>query len=84
VAQAFGKFEQQAADGGGYNPFPFKYGDKTGLIPGFLEAVEKMSFNDKAVLFIPSHLGYGEAGMPGAIPPNTNLIFEVEMLEKGQ
>lgn len=84
VAQAFGKFDPQAAASGAYNPFPFKYGEKTGLIPGFLEAIEKMSYNDKAVLFIPSHLGYGEAGMPGAIPPNTNLIFEVEMLEKGQ
>ena len=84
VAKAFGKFEQQAADSGSYRPFPFNYGDKTGLIPGFLEGIEKMSFNDKAVLFIPSHLGYGEAGMPGAIPPNANLIFEVEMLEKAQ
>jgi peptidylprolyl isomerase len=84
VAKAFGKFEQQAADSDSYRPFPFNYGDKTGLIPGFLEGIEKMSFNDKAVLFIPSHLGYGEAGMPGAIPPNANLIFEVEMLEKAQ
>lgn len=82
VSKAFGKFDPQAAEGGAYSPFPFQYGEKTGLIPGFLEAIEKMSINDKAVLFIPSHLGYGEAGMPGAIPPNTNLIFEVEMLEK--
>ncbi|SNA82610.1 putative Peptidylprolyl isomerase [Flavobacterium psychrophilum] len=41
-----------------------------------------MSFGDKAVVFIPSALGYGPQGMGGVIPPNTNLIFELEMLEK--
>ena len=42
-----------------------------------------MALNDKAVLFVPSHLGYGEAGMPGAIPPNTNLIFGIFKLLLG-
>jgi len=51
------------------------------LIPGFLEGLEKMSFGDKAVLFIPSNLGYGAQGAGGVIPPNSNLIFELEMLE---
>ncbi len=82
VAQAFGKFDQRQAEMNGYQPFPFEYGQKTGLISGFLEGLEKMNLNDKAVLFIPSYLGYGEAGMGEAIPANANLIFEVEMLEK--
>ena len=40
-----------------------------------------MSYGDKLTLFIPSNLGYGEKGAGGVIPPNTNLIFEVEILE---
>jgi FKBP-type peptidyl-prolyl cis-trans isomerase len=37
---------------------------------------------DKAVLFIPSNLGYGAQGAGGVIPPNTNLVFELELLDK--
>ena len=81
ISIAFGKFNQQKADAKAYAPFPFQYGNKTGLIPGFLEGLEKMNIGDKAFLFIPSHLGYGEAGAGGVIPPNTNLIFELELLE---
>lgn len=82
VAREFGILDERQAAMNGYVPFPFQYGDKTGLIPGFLEGVEKMNIGDKSVLFIPSYLGYGEAGMPPLIEPNTNLIFEVEMLDK--
>jgi FKBP-type peptidyl-prolyl cis-trans isomerase len=51
------------------------------LIPGFIEGLEKLSFGDKATLFIPSHLAYGAAGAGDAIPPNANIIFEIELLE---
>lgn len=64
-----------------YAPFPYKLKNKTNLIPGFLEGLEQMKFGDKAVLFIPSHLGYGEKRM-GPIPANANLIFIVQLLEK--
>ncbi|MDY0090473.1 MAG: peptidylprolyl isomerase [Flavobacteriaceae bacterium] len=82
VAKEFGKYDEKYAEMGAYMPFPFKYGNKTGLIAGFLEGIEKMKIGDKALFFIPDYLGYGEAGMPGAVPPNADLIFEVEMLEK--
>lgn len=82
VAKAFGKFDQNRADAKAYTPFPFEYGNKTGLIPGFLEGLEKMNLGDKAILFIPASLGYGEAGAGAVIPPNANLIFELELLEK--
>lgn len=82
VDKEFGKFNPQKAAGGGYKPFPFQVGAKEGLIPGFIEGLEKMSIGDKAVLFIPSKLGYGEQGAGGVIPPNTDLIFELEMLDK--
>jgi peptidylprolyl isomerase len=32
------------------------------MIPGFIEGLEKISFGDKAILFIPSHLAYGAGG----------------------
>jgi peptidyl-prolyl cis-trans isomerase A (cyclophilin A) len=81
VNEAYGKLDERRAQANAYKPFPFQYGNKTGLIPGFLEGLEKMSFGDKAIIFIPSSLGYGEAGAGGVIPPNTNLVFELEMLE---
>jgi FKBP-type peptidyl-prolyl cis-trans isomerase len=43
------------------NPFHFSL-EKDGMIPGFIEGLEKLSFGDKAILFIPSHLAYGAGG----------------------
>ena len=83
VAKAYGKFDENRATHNGYDPFPFQYGNKGGLIPGFLEGLNLMSFGDKATLFIPSNLGYGERGAGNVIPPNSNLIFELELIEKG-
>lgn len=81
VAKRFDKLDPRRAEAKAYMPFPFVYGSKTGLIPGFLEGLEKLNFGDKAVIFIPAHLAYGEAGAGNVIPPNSNLIFELELLE---
>ncbi len=81
IAKTFGKYDENRAAQGGYQPIPFQLGRKDGLIPGFIEGLEKLSFGDKAVIFIPSKLGYGEAGANGVIPPNANIIFEIELLE---
>jgi len=81
VEESFGKFDKQKELQNGYLPFPFIVGSKTGLIPGFIEGLEKMKIGDKAILFIPSNLAYGEEGFR-SIPPNTNIIFEIEMFEK--
>jgi peptidyl-prolyl cis-trans isomerase A (cyclophilin A) len=81
INKTYGKFDQNRAIQNGYQPFPFQFGKKDGLIPGFLEGINLMSLGDKATLFIPSKLGYGAQGAGGVIPPNANLIFELEMLE---
>lgn len=82
IAKTFGNFIQAKADANGYQPIAFTAGSKQGLIPGFIEGIEQLSFGDKAVIFIPSHLAYGETGAGGVIPPNANIIFEVQLLEK--
>ncbi len=82
VSKTFGRFNSQKAEAKGYRPFPFQYGNKSGLIPGFLEAINQMHIGDKYLIFIPSNLGYGPKGYGGMIPPDSNLIFEVELLDK--
>jgi len=81
VAKAYGKYDANRAVQGGYKPFPFEAGKKDGMIPGFLEGLSLMSFGDKAIVIIPSNLAYGASGAGGVIPPNANLVFEIEMTE---
>tara|TARA_R110000868_G_scaffold1781_3_gene14229 strand:+ start:4158 stop:5339 length:1182 start_codon:yes stop_codon:yes gene_type:complete len=82
VAKAYGKYDANRAAQNGYAAFPFQAGKKDGMIPGFLEGLSLMSYGDKAILFIPSNLAYGDKGAGGVIPPNATLIFELEMFEK--
>lgn len=52
-----------------------------GVIPGFKEGLLLMKVGGKARLLIPSELGYGSTGTGGGlIPPNADLIFDVEMI----
>ncbi len=81
VCKANGKYDANRAAQNGYRAFPFEAGKKDGMIPGFLEGLNLMSYGDKAIIFIPSNLGYGASGAGGVIPPNTNLVFEMEMIE---
>jgi FKBP-type peptidyl-prolyl cis-trans isomerase len=59
---------------------PLKVGIGTGqLIKGWEEALPGMKVGETRKLFVPAAMGYGERGK-GSIPPNSNLIFEIELV----
>lgn len=51
------------------------------VVPGWTEGLQLVGEGGMIELEIPSHLGYGPNGMPGAIPPNATLHFKVELLK---
>lgn len=51
------------------------------LIPGLAEAIQLMPEGSTWRIFIPSVLAYGPSGRPGIVPPNTALVFDVNLLE---
>ena len=50
------------------------------VIPGWTEGLQLIGEGGKAVLYIPSELGYGSRGS-GSIEPNSTLVFDVELVK---
>jgi FKBP-type peptidyl-prolyl cis-trans isomerase FkpA len=71
-----GKVFDSSKRNGGPISFPLRR-----VIPCWTEGVQMIRVGGKARLVCPPGIAYGERGAPGAIPPNSTLVFEVELLE---
>lgn len=61
-------------------PFEFVLGARQ-VIPGWDEGIALLHKGEKAQLMLPPELGYGQRGVPGVIPANATLIFDVELVD---
>ncbi|MDX8339811.1 FKBP-type peptidyl-prolyl cis-trans isomerase [Draconibacterium sp. IB214405] len=66
-------------DSTGDNTWEFELGDE-GVIPGWTDGMQVIDEGGRAFLIIPSELAYGTTGY-GSVPPNTSLVFVVDMVE---
>lgn len=80
VAETYAVVDEARKAADAYKPIVTNSTDNR-LIQGFREALQTMRIGDKATIFIPSHLAYGEQGNPPYIGPNTDIIFELELVE---
>lgn len=81
LAKESGKFNPRDAMQNLYNPIEYIIGSAK-LIPGLTEGIQVMKKGETAVFFIPAELAYGAQGAGKVIPPNANIIFEIELLNK--
>lgn len=72
-------FDTSLKNGKDSEPFVFTLGAGQ-VIKGWDIGVEGMKLGEARRLTIPSELAYGEKGAPGAIPPNSTLIFDVQLM----
>lgn len=80
TAEALDVVDESRKTANGYTPIKADIGPDAKMIPGFKEGLQQLSVGDKATLFIPYHLAYGESGYRN-IPGKSNIIFEVEVIK---
>lgn len=79
-------YEGRLNAGGGAFDSAFERGESAtfpvaAVVPGFSEALKLMRPGDRWLVYIPAVHGYGAQGTPGGpIPPNADLVFEIEMV----
>ncbi len=71
--------EEFDASFGGPEPFEFVLGQGS-VIPGWDEGLEGMKVGGRRQLMIPPDLAYGPQGQPPDIPPDSTLVFVVDLL----
>jgi peptidyl-prolyl cis-trans isomerase A (cyclophilin A) len=79
TALANDKLNKQRQMTGKYEPMEARVGETDAMIEGFKEGLRLLKEGDKATLFLPYTLAYGANGGQG-VPPNSDLIFEVEIV----
>ena len=80
VAEAQGIVNEQRRLANAYQPLTADVSPNAAMIAGFKEGLQQLKVGDQATLFVPSTLAYGERGSRG-IPPNSDLIFEVKIVD---
>ena len=78
LAEKHGILNPQRKAANAYQPLEYTFGNQGGFIQGMTEGLLQLNLGDKAYIFIPSELGYGNRAM-GPIPANSNLVFYVEV-----
>ena len=80
IAEMLNVIDENRKKTNGYQPLVADVSPEAQMIQGFKEGVKLLAVGDKATLFVPYNLAYGESGTRG-IPPKSDLIFEVEILD---
>lgn len=73
-------FDSQRKAANAYKPLEYTFGEPSYFIKGMEEGLLTLEKGDKAYIFIPSELGYGQRGIGNIVPPNSDLVFYVEIL----
>lgn len=79
IAEANNQVNIQRKNANQYSPIQATVGPEDSMIEGFKEGLRLLSQGDEATLFLPYTLAYGANGVQG-IPPQSDLIFEVEVV----
>ncbi|GAA4813580.1 peptidylprolyl isomerase [Litoribaculum gwangyangense] len=80
TAEALDAVNENRNEAGRYQPIDVEISPNAPIIAGLKESLKQLGIGDKATIFIPYHLAYGEYGTRG-IPGKSNLIFEVEVVK---
>lgn len=79
VAKSYDMYDSRRDNGGGYRPIEARVDPEVSLIEGFKEGLSLLKEGEKATLYLPADIAYGEGN--AVIPANATLIFEVEIVE---